>query len=987
MPQHRNTFLHHVAASLLQRYGNDMSRLTVVFPGKRAGLFLDQALADLSPIPVWSPQYITISELFEQASPYATTDSIEGVARLYASYCRCMEDPWPLDRFYSWGEILLSDFDDIDKHLVNPHQLFTNIADIRELDDISYLTDEQQAALRQFFANFSIEAATELKQQFLRLWSHMADIYDDLQQQMHLAGVMYEGALQRDVIARLRQADAADEPFSGLDDGRTFAIVGFNVLSRVEEALFDRLQRRGQAHFYWDYDSLYVSASKGHEAGFFVQHNLQRYGNELAPDCFDNLSTPPAITIIAASSENAQARYIPTWLADTKATSPHDAPRENESAIVLANEQLLQPVLHSIPVGDEATAPRAVNITMGYPLSATPVYSLVDSLLALQTDGYDTRRQRFRIAYVRTMRRHPFTRYLPDATLFVPTFQADSPDGTEATLRLLDYLLGVLTAIPRSADAAQHLDTLNVEAVFQAYTAIVRLRDLVATPVTAEGSASSLLPVGPLLMRRLVRAVLQSRSIPFHGEPATGLQVMGVLETRALDFRHVLLLSAGEGFLPRTGADSSLIPYNLREAFGLTTLRHKVAVYAYYFYRLLQRAETVTILYNESNIGLRQNEMSRFIRQLMAETDFPLTHRRLVTEMAVAAPGSADDKSAFASAPGMGQTAAPATAAASDTATAAPRPLRLSPSAMNAYAGCPRSYYYQYVCGMRIDPDPHDGLDAILFGQVFHRAAELFYLNLRQRNDIIRASDIDPYLEQGGQRLDDIVRQAFRDEFFSKARDADGNVTGMPEDYSGILLIARDVVRTYLCQLLRNDRRNTPFRIIACEQKHYCDIDVSVATADGQSSQTVRVSTGGIIDRLDEIGSPDAEGGKLIRVVDYKTGGNAVPVNSVESLFTDSTQEKQHVFQTILYSTIIADETHRAVAPCLFYVHRAGADDYSPNIILDKQPLTDVRTVAAEFREHLKALVAEILDPSNTFPQTSDDKKCRYCNFRRLCDK
>ena len=975
------TFLHHVAEALLERYGTDMSRLTVVFPGKRAGLFLEQALADIATTPVWAPRYTTIAELFQQLSPYTLCDNIEGVARLYASYARLADDPWPIDRFYGWGEILLSDFDDIDKHRVDPRRLFTNIADLRAMDDTSYITPEQEAALRQFFADFSLEANTELKERFLRLWNIMADIYDDLQATMRADSVLYDGALQRDVAERLRVGADAEAPAAAATLGDV-AFVGFNLLSPVEEALFDYLQRQHRALFFWDYDRFYVNARQPHEAGYFVARNLQRYGNALDSSLFDNLAAHPDITLVAATSENAQARYLPTWLAQhlpANGKSAHASPgRENQTAIVLANEHLLQAVLHSIPTAGSAGAPREVNITMGYPMADTPVFSFVEALMALHTEGWDAGRRRFRLASVRAVRRHPFFAYADADVLFAPLGHDSDPDSPAAATQLLDFLLAVLAQLPRGQEAKEALQTLNVEAIFQACTALMRLRDLTAP--TAD--RPPLLPVGAALMRRLVRSVLVSRSIPFHGEPATGLQVMGILETRALDFSHVAILSTGEGFLPRTSGGSSFIPFNLREAFGLTTTRHQEAVYAYYFYRLLQRAGSVTLMYNESNIGMRQNEMSRFVRQLMAETDFPIRHLQLDPDGDRPDPDGGDVQHADTMPPGAG----PERPQAAD-GDKRERPLALSPSAMNAYTACHRRYYYQYVCGMRIDPDPHDGLDAILFGQVFHRAAELLYRHLTERTDTVRGEDLDPYLEQGGHALDPFVRQAFSDAFFSQARDASGNVVGMAEEYTGILLIARDVVRTYLQQLLRNDRRHTPFRVLGIEVKRYVNIRVEVPGADGGAPQTLSVSTGGIIDRLDEVADGAVDGGRMVRVVDYKTGGRAEAVASIDSLFADTDQERQHAFQTILYAVIVAAREPKPVAPCLFYVHRAGADDYSPHITVEKQQLLDVRAVATDFAANLRSLVAEILDPNNSFEQTSNADTCRYCNYRRLCER
>ena len=947
------SFLQQVAASLLAKFGSNLSQLTVVFPGKRASLFLNQALAEASPTPVWAPRYQTISELFEQASPFVQCDPIEAVCRLYQSYAHHVEEPQSLDQFYPWGEVLLADFDDLDKHLVDAHRLFANIRDLRQLDDNSYITPEQEQALRTFFSNFSIEGNTELKERFLRLWSKMGLIYDDFRESLRAEGMLYEGALQRDVVERLKEQPPQ----------RLYAFVGFNVLNGVEQALFDLLKAQGQALFYWDYDRFYVGTPANpanHEAGYFLRRNLQRYGNELNPENFDNLRRPKDITFIVASSENAQARYVPQWL------NHHLTECENRTAVVLCNEQLLQPVLHSLPA---APNPKAVNVTMGFPLSGTPVFCFVNALLTLQTDGYDAVRHRFRLSSLRAVASHPFAQMISEEVWKRPV---------EGGVGLMDYLLEVIhqlaqamevqssdlevsSADPSSmAPAAPKAQSSKLkvpsskfqvqsstEALFRTFTTLSRLRDLMT-------GTAPLLDVSEVTLRRLLRNILQTQTIPFHGEPAIGLQVMGVLETRALDFDHLLMLSVGEGFLPRATGETSFIPYNLREAFGLTTLRHRMAVYAYYFYRLVQRTESATFIFNESNVGTRQNEMSRFLRQLLAETDFPVTALRL----------TAESVPAQVQPPVKEKT--PEVLSSLRSRFLAEGSL-LSPSAMNTYTSCPLKFYYRYVCGMRIDPDPQDGLDAILFGQVFHRAAELLYRQLTVAGAVIRRQDIEPFLEKDGIGLEPFVRQAFRDEFFHE----------QPEDYSGILLIAVRVLQTYLVQLLRHDLRLTPFRVVGLEVPRTFALDMG----------SFRVQTGGIIDRLDEVTDPNVEGGHTLRVVDYKTGGLPGTVTGLDRLFTETGQKEERYFQTILYATIVAAQEQRSVTPCLFYVHKSGAADYSPHLTLARQPLRDVRVVSDDFMERLRTLVTEIFDPDVPFRPTPKADTCRYCDFRKLCGK
>ncbi len=931
------SFLQSVAKSLLERFGTNLSQLVVVFPGKRARLFLDQALVEASDAPVWTPAYRTISELFAEASPYTLCDIIESVCRLYRIYASHVPEPQTLDQFYNWGEILLSDFDDIDKQLVDAQSLFTNIRDLHALDDNSYITPEQEQALQSFFSNFSLEQNSQLKERFLQLWEHLPAIYADLNASMRSDGLLYEGALERDVISNLKTKSSLS---SLCDEDKTYVFVGFNVLNAVEQALFDELQHRNQALFYWDYDTFYVnSTGTSHEAGFFLRRNLERYGNALPPEYFDNFRKPKQFTFITTSSENAQARYLPQWL------SEHLTPQGNHTAVVLCNEQLLQPVLHAIP--SDGTP---LNVTMGFPLADTPVYSFLLALTEMQAEGYDASLQRFRQPALRRVKAHPYTHLLEECRWLQVAGQGSA---------LLTYLQGLITEL------APHLkdDLIASESIFRAYTCVNRLIDLMS-------GSQPLLDVNAQTLTRLLRSVLRSETIPFHGEPAIGLQVMGVLETRALDFRNILMLSVGEGFLPKKVADSSFVPYYLREAFGLTTLHHKIAVYAYYFYRLIQRAEHVTFVYNESNAGTRQNEISRFLRQLLAETDFPIEHRVL---------------QAASYAPGQEEIVIPKTPELMlrlrgfyDNHGRQDKDRRyLSPSALNTYTSCPLKFYYRFVEGMRIEPDPADGLDAILFGEVFHKAAELLYRQLTSAGDVVRAQDLDPFLEMEGQRLEPFVRQAFREEFFHD----------QPEEYRGILFIARRVINAYLLQLLRHDRRLAPFRILNLEARRSKTIII----------HDMEIDLGGIIDRLDLVPDDQVPGGQAVRVVDYKTGGRPEAVSSLDQLFADSDQKAHYYFQTLLYASIVAEQQSLPVTPCLFYVHRSGAEDYSPKLRLGGQYIQDISqpltrddtalTLKAAYWERLEQLILDIFNQDIPFTQTTRLTTCENCDFRHLCGR
>ena len=379
------TFLQLVAQDLHSKIGNDLSRVAIVFPNKRASLFFNEHLASQSDHPIWSPAYVSISELFQQLSDQKLGDPIRLVCELYKIFREETKSEESLDDFYFWGELLISDFDDVDKNLVDADKLFTNLQDLKNImDDFDFLDKEQEDAIRQFFQNFSIEKHTKLKEKFISLWDKLGDIYRSYRSQLASLGIAYEGMLYRNVI------EALDTNALRYDK---YVFVGFNVLNKVETRFFSLLQEAGKALFYWDYDLFYTRLpQQRHEAGEFILRNLEKFPNELPETVFDCLRHPKKVRFISSPTENAQARYLPEWVRDTLLNKDlQEKPcEEKENAVVLCNESLLLPVLHSIP-----SEVKSVNITMGFPLAQTPVYSFINAVVELQTTGYHSETGRY----------------------------------------------------------------------------------------------------------------------------------------------------------------------------------------------------------------------------------------------------------------------------------------------------------------------------------------------------------------------------------------------------------------------------------------------------------------------------------------------------------------------------------------------------------------------------------------------------------------
>lgn len=900
------SFLAYVAEDIIQKYGTDLSRTAVVFPNKRASLFLNEHLARLTNgKPLWSPAYITISELFRQQSSLTVADPIKLVCDLHKSFCLHTGSDETLDKFYGWGQLLISDFDDIDKNMADAERVFANLRDIHELDDLSYLTDEQRQLLKHFFSHFTEEHETELKQRFLRLWSHFTDIYHDFNERLAKQGLAYEGALYRSVVTN-NQETITNNSYD------RYLFVGFNLLQKVEQQLFSQLQKEGKARFYWDFDDYYMQQ---HEAGRFIASYLSYFPNELdsqREDIYKNFQQPKDITYLAAPTEHIQARYVSKWLRDQQRYK--DGRR---TAIVLCNEQLLPTVIHCLP--DEV---EKVNITTGYPLSQTPVASFIQRYYDMVLGGNSTR-------LVRLFHRHPYARFVEDGQPLLTMLRAIAQGGKE-----------------------EITDPLFQESLFRAYTLVNRLNALVE---------SGDLQVSDTTLQRLVNQLIQQTTIPFHGEPAEGLQVMGVLETRNLDFEHVLLLSCNEGNMPKGVNDSSFIPHSIRQAYELTTVENKVSIYAYYFHRLLQRAKDVTILWNNATEDGQRGEMSRFMLQLLVESRQHITQHTLQSGKSIAR---------YTPAP-IEKT--PHVLDLLNQQFIGPDAL-LSPSAINKYMRCQLQFYYRYIAGIKEPDEPADEqeLDNRIFGNIFHLAADTLYHQLPKH---VTREALDQLLKSKiaiGKAVDD----AFHEE--------------LPHALiGGLHLINREVIIRYLHQLIEIDKALAPFDILGLE----CDVYRELAISDGQSAGSLQLRLGGRIDRLDQM----SDG--RIRVVDYKTSSKKIKyLNSVEDIFDPAKihDHSDYYLQTFTYADIVSrqqadilhltsDVTHHAVSPALLFIQHASAKDYDPTLCFGKVKILDIQEHSDRFCELLENKVNEIFMKNIPFTPTTDLKICQTCPYLQMC--
>ncbi|MDR3327237.1 MAG: PD-(D/E)XK nuclease family protein [Prevotellaceae bacterium] len=944
------SFLNLVAKDLLSRFNGDLSNVTVVFPNLRARLFFNEHLIENSEKNLWSPQYLDIDTIFKIGSTLKIADPLLLNSILYQVFAKhfALNNPnseiESFDEFFYFGEIILNDFNDIDKYLVNASLLYANISDLEQLNsDFDFLSDEQKTIINRFFTDIKINK-TQLKENFYSIWKILSSVYADFKNKLKNKGLAYQGMLYRDSVENFEK-NAIDH------NGECYVFVGFNLLTKCEEKLFSFLKHK--ALFYWDFDNYYLK-NEHFEAGTFLRQNLQKFPSALSFDA-DNFSKKSSVKIISSTSETAQASYIPQWFNQLGGINY----QKPDTAIVFCNENILLPVLSFLPTESEK-----INVTMGFPINQTPVYDYVIRLLELYQKGINT--NGFYYIYVQSVLNHHYSLlidkelYILDEKikaekLFYPTI-AELNCKTlftkiETPTQLIDYLINIVKitgAELKNEDNNFTDENLFNEAVFRVYQILNRLSDLIK-----EGYLDVKLNTFILLIKR----VLAYETVPFHGEPARGLQLMGMLETRNLDFKNLILLSVNEGVIPKTSFDSSFIPQFIRKHFNMSRIEHQDAIYAYYFYRLLQRTENVTLLYNTAKNQTYKAEMSRFLLQMLVEAPFEVKRETLNTDIqvisnkAILIPKTAELLEKIHSSFDANQNG-----------------KTITPTAINSLIDCSLRFYFQYIAKFKKEDEFSDELDDGLLGRIIHCSIELIYMQIcNNQQDNFKSFTVYPeqidFCLKNNILISNIIEKAFEKEFFNR------HVS--KANYNGEQLIYFGVVRKFIIKLLKYDRQKAPFQVYEMEQSYSIAFDLG---------NGVKVNIGG---RIDRVTIKDNH----IYIEDFKTSNRREEANSLQSLFEQHTKRAKYITQAFWYSFVIEKEfVDKTIVPLLLYIPILSADE--PNyIILDKKEVIDFSVYSSDFEENIKQKISEIFNPNIPFSATTVLDNCTYCDFKSICGK
>lgn len=932
-----------------------------IFPNRRSLVFFTRHLcqavkdSDVLSRPIVAPEMLTINDFFHKVGGMHSVERVRLLIELYDCYRECNPKAESLDEFIFWGDIILSDFNDVDKYLVDSKQLFANVSDIKKIQDTyTYLTDTQRKAIEAFVSHFSdlsgrltVDLDSEdpdVKGKFLMIWNILYDLYELFNTRLREKGMAYEGMVYRQLAQRLK-TESVEDVFNDVWQGDVkFVFVGLNALNECEKMLLRKLRDAGRAEFCWDYSGKIISDPKN-RSSFFMAENVVEFPQAAVWDR-DGL-TIPEINVVSVPSSTGQAKRLPDVL---NGIGSRTVAGLTECAIVLPDETLLSSVLNSIP--DEV---EDINVTMGLPMTGSILYSMMSDIAAIQLHTVNRKgKWYFYHKQVWDLFANDLFRKASDEK----TLEIISKVKSDAAYYISqDVLSGtpLLDAVFRPVIADQKLQSASQIKDFAEYQKQV-LTAVVSSVTEDVGMNLELeyakeyykcvnvlkgidLEVLPVTYVRLLNQLLSAVSVPFRGEPLKGLQIMGPLETRALDFRNLVILSANEGVFPRRNVSSSFVPPELRKGFGLPTYEYQDAVWAYYFYRMISRAEKVWMFTDTRTEGLKSGEESRYIKQLEYHFNIPLN--RYVVRF---------DKMKTAKVEDIVKTA--------DDVKKIKETV-LSATTVQNYLACPAKFYYGTVKELKAEEEVAESLDYGMFGTVYHETMRSLYAS-----DRMTAKDIQSWLCR-------------EDEIKSKIKELIIDELNLME-VSGRNLVVTDVILKYVMKTLQRD-----LELLEKEGVDFFEILGREVKVSGEfKGQKFK----GFIDRLDSFHPGQ------VRVVDYKTGkvldddekindDNALAI--AEDIFAEDIKERPKIaLQFFIYDMLVQNHPlarGKQLFNCVYSTAR-----------LFKEPPLNVPCNEMFFNavsERLENTLKEMYSLEVPFRRTNDEKVCEYCDFKMICGR
>lgn len=913
-----DTFIEQSVKFLYDKYGTEISNINIIFPSRRGKMFFNMALSHIiKGTPIWQPHFLTMDDLIKERSGIEEGDKLRLLVELYKIFNNFHNESF--DKFYFWGEVLLSDFDMIDNYLIDAKLLYTNIKDIKEIEAIfGDASREQIELISAFWGNINGATTSIEKSKFINIWNTLFEIYTLFRKRLLEIGIGYKG-----MISRI----AAENDLEG--EKKRYAIIGFNALSNSEKAIFKNIKAHHECVFLWDFDNYYISSQ--HEAGLFLRENIKTFGESNTSARRDNFVSKKDIHIIASPTDSLSAKYTYQFLEECATKS--DTPLAQETAIVMTDESLLLPIMYSIPKSIEA-----FNVTSGYELRITQQYALVEQLISLQGSVSEGK---FYHKDIRNILTHSdilalmtseeiecVDKYIERVTtdniifdtcelLFNIQILKDIFEVQKDSNAISLWLTKIIKQIIASFDEGE--DTLKSQFYFTIHNTIIKTQSLFE---------QCGMEVSTKVYIAALRKVLQGTKISFDGEPLIGVQVMGILETRNIDFKNVLLLSVSEDTFPSNSGGKSFIPPNLRLGYGLPTISHHEAMYSYYFYRLLQRAERVDIVYCSGSGGLRSGEPSRYIHQLRYESTHAIDERTINVNVTI----KDNANTSYKKDPKCERYYDPNSKS------------YLSPTAIISFLECPLRFYYKYIEGIDTDQEAiKEQIDDRILGNIIHKTLQEIYtpLIMVSNKDLIFL--LQKYDKQKiGVLVDKNIKETLQSAY---------------NENSGDLSIKRQIMVSYINNAITFDiGRNDGFMIKAIEEDFRGEITINNKT----------IKLGGKIDRVDAM--PDGS----IKIIDYKSGSKPTS-NNLDKIFDRNDPcNNSGLVQILLYSLLWSKKYGCIATPNLYYLR-------------DLQDSADIDTKEFPFEEKLNEVISELVDMEKPFCQTTIKENCKYCPFTTLC--
>lgn len=937
------TFLQQILQETISTASN--RRTLYLFPNRRAGLHFKQLLAQEIEQPIWAPTVMSGADFIQaQSKPVAIADKLTLLFELYAVYQQVAQAPQPFDAFLPWGSLMLGDFDEADRYVIDGERLFQNVRDLRELEDRFRLTLEEEKAYEDFWHTFSHEPLDQWRAHFAAIWQELGRLYKAFRSHLAEKGLAYEGMAYRKLAGDTGWID--DLPYDHL------YICGFNALSTSEKTIFKALQTKLGAVLFWDADTWYLD-NPAHEAGHFLRENFNEGFARPTAIASPLTTLPKTIECVGIPGGHGQILAAVEQLQKWQ-HSPDFVPEE--TAIVLGDESLLFPLMYALPMQEIA-----INITMGYPLQFAYCHSLVSQLAQLQANKGGRSRSTFNHRLVTQILQHPLVQLtagesstvllqkLQDEKILYPSVEwlqaATDPllqlifSPCSDTPAILAYIKQVLLLISNQL-ATEDGRNMPFEPSFvlQYYKVLQRIEDLLNTYGWG---------ISKDIVYKLLQQIVGLQKLPFSGEPVRGIQVMGLLETRLLDFKRLLVLSTNEGQLPKTNHHHSYIPYGIRKAFGLPTFEQQDGLSAYHFFRLLQRTQQTVLLYNTIPGKMNEGEPSRFLKQL-------------AFEWAPINPDILNFRQELAAIPPVFNKKTPIIIEKNDaimrqlSGFAEGGKRYFSASSLNTYITCSLKFYFQQIADIKEPDEMVDEVDAGVLGDIFHEAMKHLYT--QGKGTTVNAATLALWEKQ----VDELLLAQYRDKF-----------AGNLQKPTGKNVLNYNYLRTSALAILTQEQALQPFIVKRLEEEYRSPFTWN------NNGQPFTVQLKGLLDREDErSGMPTILDYKTGSLLDLKGNGVAQP----EQLRKNP--KKKAIVQGLVYAWLFLQKNEAEAVEVGFY-HLRDLQD-GPKW-LSKEPLT--RAGLEPFVHFLGNLLTEIYDPSIPFTQTTDHKQCGYCPYAAICER